>query len=46
MSEREPESLGLLDRWWGRLLAAAWVVGIVAVYFQRQLARVLEMAAR
>lgn len=46
MSDREPEGGGYLTRWWARLLAAAWVVGILVVYFQRQLTRVLEMAAR
>ncbi len=43
MSEPEKEQAGLLDRWWVRLLVAAWLVAVVAIYFRFQIMGVLEM---
>ncbi len=33
-----------LERRWVRLLAAAWLLAIVTIYFWRQIQRVLELA--
>lgn len=46
MSEPEKKQAALLDRWWARLLAAAWLVAVVAIYFRSQIMRVLEMIGR
>ncbi len=43
MSEPEEKTGGLLDRWWARLLVAAWLVAVVALYFGLQAMGVLEM---
>ncbi len=34
----------LLDRWWVALLAAAWVIGIVVVYYGLQLGRLERLS--
>jgi hypothetical protein len=36
----------LLDRWWVGLLAAAWVVAIVVIYYRLQLARLVQVLTR
>ena len=38
-----PENTKWLDRWWLRLLVAAWMILILALYLRLQLHRVLEM---
>jgi hypothetical protein len=44
VSEPQENRPTLLDRWWVRLLVAAWVLAIVTIYFWRQIGRVLELA--
>jgi hypothetical protein len=36
----------LLDRWWVRLLAAAWVVAIVVIYYRLQWVRLVQVLTR
>ncbi len=43
MTEPEEKAGGLLDRWWARLLVAAWIVAVLAIYFRLQIMRVLKM---
>lgn len=45
MNDPTRDTRALLDRWWVRFLAAAWIIVVIAVYFQRQIQRILEMAA-
>jgi hypothetical protein len=44
VTEPEEKTGGLLDRWWARLLVAAWIVAVLAIYFRLQIMRVLTMA--
>jgi hypothetical protein len=44
MSEPGRQTRSLLDRWWVRLLVAAWIIAVIVVYFQRQVQRILELA--
>lgn len=43
MTDSQERSAGLLGRPWVRLLVAAWVITIIAIYFQLQIGRVLAM---
>ena len=42
----EPALPRLLDRWWVGLLAALWVVGIVALYYHLQITRLVRVLTR
>jgi hypothetical protein len=35
----------LIDRWWVRLLVAAWIITIVVVYFRLQILRLIEIGS-
>ena len=42
--KQQPDTPSPLDRWWLRLLVAAWIIAIVTIYFWLQIRRLLEMA--
>lgn len=44
MTDPQERDSGLLRHAWIRLLVAAWIIAILAVYFQLQVGRVLAMA--
>lgn len=44
MTDPQERDSGLLRRPWIRLLVAAWVIAILAIYFRLQIGRVLAMA--
>jgi len=44
MTDPQERPAGLLRRPWIRLLVAAWIIAILAIYFQLQIGRVLAMA--
>ena len=44
MTDSQERSAGPLRRPWIRLLVAAWVIAIIAIYFRLQIGRVLAMA--
>ena len=46
MTDPQERDAGLLQHAWVRLLVAAWIIAIIAVYFQLQVGRVLTMAGR
>ena len=35
----------LLSRWWVQLLAAAWILAVVTIYFRLQLLRMIAVGA-
>ena len=35
---------GLLSKWWVQLLIAAWILGVVTIYFRLQLLRLIAIA--
>jgi len=44
MKKKEDEAPSLVGRWWVQALVAAWVLGVVVIYFRLQLLRLLEIA--
>ena len=44
MTDPQERDAGLLRRPWIRLLIAAWIIAILAIYFRLQIDRVLAMA--
>ncbi len=44
MTDPQERAAGLLRRPWIRLLVAAWIIAILAVYFRLQIGRLLAMA--
>ena len=44
MTDSQERAAGLLRRPWIRLLVAAWVIAMLAIYFRLQFGRVLAMA--
>ena len=44
MKKKEDETPSLVDRWWVQAVVAAWVLGVVIIYFRLQLLRLLEIA--
>lgn len=44
MSDRDGKPTRLIDRRWVQILAAAWIIGIVVVYFRLQILRLLEVS--
>ncbi len=45
MSDRNGKPTRLIDRWWVQILAAAWIIAIVVVYFRLQILRLFEVSA-
>lgn len=44
MSDRNGKPTRLIDRWWVQILAAAWIIAIVVVYFRLQILRLFEVS--
>ena len=44
MSDPDGKPTRLIDRWWVRILAAAWIISIVVVYFRLQILRLFEVS--
>ncbi len=43
MTDKKHQRPKLIDRWWVRLLVAAWILAVVSVYLRLQLLRLLEI---